>query len=246
MEVITKELIFLDTETTGVDLKDRLVQVAYKIRGKKLIDGLFKPELPISIESMAICHITNKMVKDKPKFQGSDIHSDLVDLFIDKNTVLIAHNAKFDIDILLKEEINVKNYICTYKMAHHLDSEGVIPKYNLQYLRYLLELDVEGVAHDAMGDVLVLEKLFERLFEKMFAETDIEIPFATGDDAIKEMINISNKPLLFKKFNFGKYNGKFIKDIVEQDRGYLEWLLREKKKEKDWDLDWVYTLEKYL
>ena len=43
----------------------------------------------------------------------------------------------------------------------------------MQYLRYFLDIEIEATAHDAMGDVLVLEKLFERLLAKIMKEEDI-------------------------------------------------------------------------
>ena len=66
------KLIFLDTETTGNESKDRLCQLAYKEAGDgEKFSELFKPPLPIAIESSAVCHITNKMVADKPAFVDS-------------------------------------------------------------------------------------------------------------------------------------------------------------------------------
>ena len=50
-------LIFLDTETTGIGPEDRLCQVAYHFGGREA-ESLFRPPVPISIESMAIHHIT--------------------------------------------------------------------------------------------------------------------------------------------------------------------------------------------
>ena len=246
MEKVTKELVYLDTETTGLELKDRLVQVAYKIGDKESGNEMFKPEILMTVDAMSVCHITNKMLEDKEKFQGSKMHSRLVDLFSDNNVILVAHNAKFDIEMLRREGIEVKNNICTYKIAQHLDPNAVIPKYNLQYLRYLLDLDIEAIAHDAMGDVLVLESLFERLFDKAFKEKDTEIPFAIGDDVLDSMINISKKPVLIKKFTFGKHEGEMISDVANTDKNYLEWLFGEKKKEDIPDEDWIYTLSRYV
>ena len=60
-------LIFLDTETTGNGLDDRLCQIAFKPEGGQLICELFNPGIPISIDAMSIHHITNKMVQDKPR-----------------------------------------------------------------------------------------------------------------------------------------------------------------------------------
>lgn len=245
MEQINKQLVFLDTETTGVESKDRLVQVAYKTE-EETVNELFKAELLVSIDAMAVCHITNKMLENKESFEGSELQKKMIDLFANKNTILVAHNAKFDIEMLRRGGVEVKDYICTLKIAQYLDTEAVIPKYNMQYLRYYLDLNIEGVAHDALGDVLVLEGLFERLFNKFFEIKDKEIPFAVGDDAIENMIRISNKPILIKRFMFGKHEGRKVEDIAKSERSYLQWWMDKKMKEEIKDEDWIYTLNKYL
>ena len=66
--------IFLDTETTGTGNDDRLCQIAFKLGYGPAVCELFKPDKPISIDAMAIQHITNKMVEDKPQFIGSPSH----------------------------------------------------------------------------------------------------------------------------------------------------------------------------
>ena len=66
--------IFLDTETTGTGPDDRLCQIAFKPEVGQIVNGLFNPGMPISIDAMAVHHITNKMVEDKPPFQGSEAH----------------------------------------------------------------------------------------------------------------------------------------------------------------------------
>ena len=143
--------------------------------------------------------------------------------------------------IIKKEEINPKNSICTLRLARYLDPEGKIERYNLQYLRYLLELDVEALAHDALGDVLVLEKLFGRLKNKLMESEKLN-----EEEAIEKMIEISSHPSLFKFINFGKHNGKEIKEIARIDLGYLEWLLKQKEESDQIDEDWIYTLKHYL
>ena len=108
-------------------------------------------------------------------------------------------------------------------------------------MRYLLEIEIEAQAHDALGDVLVLEKLFERLLKKLMEENNF-----SEQQAIAEMINISSHPTILKTINFGKYNGQEIKDIANIDRGYLEWLLKQKEESDQIDEDWIYTLRHYL
>jgi DNA polymerase III epsilon subunit-like protein len=56
--------IFLDTETTGTGPGDRLCQIAFKPDDGPAICDLLNPGKLISIDAMAIHHITNKMVED--------------------------------------------------------------------------------------------------------------------------------------------------------------------------------------
>ncbi len=234
------QLIFLDTETTGNEpKKDRLCQVCYKTGGEVRVE-YFKPPVPISVKAMSITHITNKMVADKPAFMGSPMSSELRELL--SAGILVAHNALFDVAMLKSEGLEVPRFICTLRVARFLDVEARIPEYNLQYLRYFLELEVVGSAHDAEGDVNVLEKLFERLFAKVRTETN------SDESALEKMIEISSRPTLFTNFVFGKYKGQQIAEVAKTDRGYLEWLLNQKTQNggEETEEDWVYTLRHFL
>ena len=247
------KLIFFDTETTGNTEKDFLVQIAYKINDETFV-GLYKPEIKIPPEASAVHHITNKMVAEKPTFKESTDQPIIKKLFEEENSIVVAHNAPFDLMIVKKEDINPSKFICTLRVARELDKEGKIDRYNLQYLRYLLDLDVEATAHDAMGDVLVLEKLFERLYNKIQEETKKDPlaprgtpPSQAGEDSvIAKMIEISSHPSLLRTFNFGKHLGKKIEDVLMTDRGYLEWLLAQKLESDQIDEDWIYTLKHHL
>lgn len=257
-----KKIIFFDTETTGNEpKKDFVCQLAYKTydpnskeRASETFNELYKPLIPIPPEASAITHITNKMVADKKEFKESDNYSLIKLLFEDPNNVVVAHNAKFDLAIIAKEDISPSNFICTLRVARALDKENVIPQYKLQYLRYYLDIDIEASAHDALGDVLVLEKLFERLLAKIMkpARNASSTADAGGEEelteeqAIEKMIDISSRPSLMNMFNFGKYNGKTIKEVSDIDRGYLEWMLTQKEQNPDNEEDWIYTLKYYL
>ena len=164
------------------------------------------------------------------------------DLFEDENSVVIAHNATFDLAILKNDGIKPKNFICTLRLARYLDPDGKIDKYNLQYLRYFLDLDVEATAHDALGDVLVLEKLFERLKKKLKEVGKLN----DENEIIEKMIEVSSHPSLLKFINFGKHNGKELQEIARTDPSYLEWLLKQKLESDQIDEDWIYTLKHYL
>ena len=97
------------------------------------------------------------------------------------------------------------------KVAYFHDKEDVLPQKKLQFLRYQFGLKFDQVInpHDALSDVLVLEKLFE-YYSQFYS--------------IEEMIEISSKPILLKKFAFGKYKGQWFKDVAEKDIFYIEWV----------------------
>ncbi|MEK7471535.1 MAG: exonuclease domain-containing protein [Patescibacteria group bacterium] len=239
------KLIFFDTETTGNTEKDFLVQIAYKNKDESFT-GLYKPEIKIPPEASAVHHITNKMVAEKPTFKESTDQMFIKKLFEDKDSIVVAHNASFDLTIIKKEGIEPKKFICTLRLARYLDKEEKIDRYNLQYLRYLLDLDVEATAHDAMGDVLVLEKLFERLKNKMSEILKEGGKKLNENEIIEKMVEISSHPSLLHTFKFGKHNGKRIENVIKIDRGYLQWLLDQKLNGDGIDEDWIYTLKHYL
>ena len=236
-----KKIIFFDTETTGNEpKKDFLCQLAFKTKDETFCE-FFKPLIPIPPEASAITHITNKMVSNKPAFKQSNNYETIKLLFEDPNSVVVAHNAKFDIAIMANEDIFPSNFICTLRVARALDKDNVIPQYKLQYLRYYLDIEIEAEAHDALGDVLVLEKLYERLLTKIMKEDNLD-----EQKAIEKMIDISSRPSLMNIFNFGKYNGKTVADVSQMDRGYLEWMLAQKEQNPDNEEDRIYTLKYYL
>ncbi len=235
------KIIILDTETTSLDETSRLVQLAYKnLENGDLVNELFKPPTPISYGAMATHHITNEMVTNKPLFEGSQTKQNLEKLL--DSGVMVAHNASFDIGILKNENILVKKFIDTLRVSKHLMS---CERYDLQYLRYLLNFNVpEATAHDALGDILILEKLFLHL-SSLIKE---KLSLTNEDQIIEKMIELTNEPILLNKINFGKYKGKTFAEINQLDPGYLTWLYNSEssKKEREQNEELIYTLKKHL
>ncbi len=232
-------LIFLDTETTGTSADDKLIQLAYRTSDGFDVNELYSTDRKIEIMAMATHHITEKMILGKPRFKESPQYRDL-EQRLAQNQIFIAHNAKFDKDMIEKEGLKVGPIIDTLKVARTLDTDAKISSYSLQYLRYLLGIEVVANAHDAWGDILVLEQLFYRLLKKIMEQYAID-----QKQALDLMIEISQKPTLFRMFNFGKYIGQKIEDVAKEDPGYLRWLLGQKQGQ-DNEEDWIYTLEHYL
>jgi len=223
-----------------LDETARIVQFAYKNSGTgDVVNEFFKPPVPISFGAMSVHHVTHEMVADKPTFAGSEPKEKLTELL--KNNILVAHNAPFDMGVLKTEGVVTGRYIDTLRVCQHvLESES----HKLQYLRYALGLNVEGMAHDALGDVLVLEKLFEKLKTLTMKKFSLE----KGESAIEKMLSLTKMPLLLDKFRFGKYKEKPFAEVAATDRGYLEWLHKSElqKSEIQQNNDLIKTLEYYL
>ena len=100
-----KEII-LDTETTGLSVKDdhRILEIACietqnLIPTKKVFYKLINPEREISADAIKVHGYTNEVLKNKPKF--AEIAEEFKDFIADKK--LIIHNAPFDISFINHE-----------------------------------------------------------------------------------------------------------------------------------------------
>ena len=235
-------IIFVDIETTGVDVLDRICSIGIiAVEGESVISeyNLVDDGKKISSKASSINHITNEMIKDKPKLEDSQAFK-----FLQKNnnddTTLVAHNVKFVLKMLLLNGFEWHgDIIDTMKITKHLIPE--CEEFSLQFLRYELKLykdekkeafacyfKDELRANNAISDALHVKLLYEYLLE-----------IKTHD----ELVELGSKNVLIEKFEFGKYSGRYIEDISMSDRGYLEWILGTMS---DIDEDLRYSIKYYL
>lgn len=227
-------IILLDTETTGLE-NGRIIQLAYKNRGDSpMFIEYYKPPVPIEFGAMATHHITEEMVADKLPFSETDTSKELPKMLQD--SVLVAHNAKYDIGILNTEGVETNRYICTYKVAYRLYD---LSEHKLQSLRYRWGIKIdEAKAHDASGDVMVLEKVFEHMLQDYMSQNNV-----SEEEAIQKFIQITGEPTLLRRIGFGKHKGTSFEDLQKNESGYWDWM-NNKMEDKNEDL--VFTLNYHL
>lgn len=240
--------IILDTETTGTTEEDRVIQLGYIVLGAKEVEvhnEFNSTDVPISFGAMEVHGITQEMIENKPICTETTAYKRLLELNVQDN-YLIIHNAPFDIKMLEKEGFKTQmQVIDTLRVAKHLlpDEEA----HRLQYFRYKMELYKEeekeanalGIvvkAHDAIGDVLVL-KLFLSKLRVLVQEKFV------GENPVEKMVDLTNTPILIKKFRFGKHKGKEVEEVAREDAGYLRWMLANMDTLDD---DMRYTINYYL
>jgi len=244
---MAKYLLF-DTETTGNQEPDRIIQVGAMIVHSKdeieVLDELCLAPVSISIEAMEVHNITPELIADKRLYDETDFAMKVLQYNQEEN-YLIAHNISFDLAMLEKEGFeNHYTLIDTLRCAKHLLPQS--PNHRLQYLRYALELyQVEeqeaqklGItikAHDAIGDVLVMKLLLSKLVRL----SQEKFP---GVNPMQKLAELTQTPVMMKTFKFGKYKDREIAQIVNEDRGYLQWM----RENLDLDEDMQYTLDYHL
>jgi DNA polymerase-3 subunit epsilon len=88
------DVLYLDTETTGLGDHDELVDIAaIDNNGRVLLNTLIKPRQPIPARATEIHGITDEMVRSAPRW--SDIYPRYLDLLASYRHVVV-YNADFD------------------------------------------------------------------------------------------------------------------------------------------------------
>lgn len=224
-------VVIFDTETTGiVAADDRLVELAGVNLDAEfpIFSTLVNPERDIPAEARAIHHIGPDDIVGAPS--EKEALGSFIRHFQDDSPnplVLAAHNAKFDRGFV--ERINPALspfYICTYKCA--LVTWPDAPGHSNQVLRYYLGLDVdvpEGLfPHRALYDCIVTRAILLELLKH---------------HSLRELVHISNNPVLLHKVSFGKHKGKLWSEV---DYGYLKWIVGQ----PDMDEDKIHTANHYM
>lgn len=240
--------VLFDTETTGNQEQDRIIQIGAMIVHSKdnieVYDELCSTDVPIALEAMEVHNITPDVIENQPPFSQLTAAKKIEEYNKEEN-FLIAHNIQFDLGMIQKEGFeNHYTLIDTFRCAKHLYPD--MPYHRLQYLRYALELymtegaeadklDITIKAHDAIGDVLVMKLLLSRLVQE--AQTQFE-----GKNPMQTLAELTQTPVLMKTFKFGKYKGREIAEVAEEDMGYLNWM----RKNLELDEDMAFTLDSYL
>ena len=165
-----KEII-LDTETTGLDVKDghRIVEIGclelddFVLTSKKFHCYL-NPQRKVSEQALKIHGYTDEFLSKQKKF------SDIVDEFLSfiKDKKLIIHNASFDLShlnnellILGKDKIIKSNVIDTLELARN-KYPGSQNSLDALCKRYKID-NSKRVKHTALVDCELLSKVYINL-----------------------------------------------------------------------------------
>ena len=180
----------------------------YKYDGNKIIEefsSLINPEQDIPEFIVRLTGITNKHVKNAPKFY--EIAKKVIDFFED--SIFVAHNVSFDYGMFRSEFKTLgydfrKPHLCTV-----VASRQIIPgyeSYSLGKLSKEIGIQIEN-RHRAGGDALATTKLFEILYKKDKAALNSLIKEELNPKSVHPNLDINtvddlpNKTGVYKFFN---------------------------------------------
>ena len=206
----------LDIETTGGKFNEEgITEIAiYKFDGHTTIDqfiSLVNPEKPIQEFVVKLTGISNKMLKNAPKFY--EIAKRIIEITSD--CILVAHNSSFDYRILCTEFDRLgyrfnRNTLCTVELSQKLIINQ--PSYSLGKLIKSLGIPMSD-RHRASGDALATVQLFKLLLEKDLNKTIIQSSIKYFDrrgqkEKLKNLID--ETPAIQGVFYIHNINGKVI------------------------------------
>lgn len=227
---LTKEkFVCIDCETTGLDTKqDRIVEVAVTVFSFDTVleeyETLVDPQCEISAVSMEIHHITQEMIRGKPKI--GEVLPKVLKMIADHT--IIGHGVQFDIDMIL-EAAKRECIPCVIDKNLSIDTLRLARLYGdsssnaLERLGVHFNVQSDG-AHRAMSDVKVNIEVFKHLTKK----------FKTT----KQIFEALSKPILLKVMPLGKHKGRAFRDVPLQ---YLKWAAN-----KDFDQDLLFSIRHEL
>ena len=164
------QFISFDVETTGLSpVVARLVElsgVKFKLFDSEVatFSSLIDPEIPIPPDVSLIHGITDDMVAQAPKC--ADVVRQFSEWIGDERTVLVAHNAPFDVEFIqvvmtrAKVERPINYVVDTLPLARALINDS--PNHQLKTLVEHLQLESGGY-HRALADSHHVRNVLERL-----------------------------------------------------------------------------------
>ncbi len=165
---IDTEYCVFDLETTGIShITEKITEVGIiKIKNGEIIDTFecfVNPEKPIPERVVEVTHITDDMVKDAETIDK--VMPKVLEFM--KGSVLVAHNADFDIGFM---KYNCEKLGLPFEFTH-IDTlrlaKAVFPefsRYKLGFIAEKLGIKVD-VAHRALDDVKTLVAVFNEIIK---------------------------------------------------------------------------------
>ncbi|MBO5699623.1 MAG: 3'-5' exonuclease [Bacteroidaceae bacterium] len=230
---LTRPLLFFDIESTGLSIAyDRIVELCFiKIHpnGNEESQTLrFNPLIPISPEASEVTGITNADVADCPTFKEKA--AELAQIF--SGCDIAGYNSNsFDVPLLVEEFLRAGVDFDISK-AKLVDVQTIFFKKEPRNLtaayRFYCDKDLQE-AHSALADTRATYEVLKAQLERypdLVGEVNFLSEFTKRNDNVDLAGRIVYNEQRQEVFNFGKYRGKPVVEVLQRDPGFYAWMMQ--------------------
>ena len=231
---LQKPIVFFDLATTGVNaIHDRIVEISYI---KVFPDGneesktlRINPERHIPEQSSAIHGIYDEDVKDCPTFK--QVARDIAAIFV--NSDIAGFNSNyFDVPMLVEEmlragidfDITKCRLIDVQNIYHKLEQRTLSAAYKFYCGKNLED------AHSAQADTRATYEVLKAQLDKYPDKLNNDVQFLSSFSKMNDNVDFAGRIIYNDKhipvFNFGKYKGQSVEDVLARDPGYYGWMMQ--------------------
>lgn len=261
LEEFLLNTIVTDTETTGVESEDDIIEFSASFPSTiaEDIDDIinytqrYKPLKVVPPEASAVHFITTEELQNCITYE-SDLAN--IDEIFNSRKYYVGHNVQFDRRMMTDNEFKYRGsvseyltdqnrWICTLRLAKKLFAEDIeFKNLTLSYLWFKFEL-YKSVnrpvnAHAAKDDVFMCYQVLVKLIEVCIERGHIDPEQEIGH----QISNFCNTPIRYQVMPFGKHKGEQMSVVP---LNYLEWMIRNSDilntDNPNYDVDFAYTIE---
>lgn len=229
---LKKPIVFFDLETTGTNITtDRIVEICYlkvhpngneETKSMRINPGMHIPE-----EASAVHGIYDEHVADKPTFKevARNIANDI------EGCDLAGFNSnRFDIPVLAEEFLRAGVDI---DLARHkfVDVQVIFHKKEQRTLSAAYQFYCGKTlddAHTAEADTRATYEVLKSQLDK-YGDLQNDIEFLSNYSNFTRNVDFAGRMVYDDKgvevFNFGKYKGRSVEEVLRVDSGYYGWMM---------------------
>lgn len=231
---LTRPLVFFDIEATGLNIStDRIVELCYiKVYpdGSEETETIrFNPGIHISAEATAVNGIHDEDVAGCPHFK--DLAADLAGRFADCDFAGFNSNH-FDVPLLVEEFLRAgidlgltgRRFVDVQAIFHKMERRDLTAAYRFYCQKDLTE------AHTALADTQATYEVLKAQLDRYVGNLHNDVTFLADFSRRNNNVDLAGRIVYNEQkvevFNFGKYRGQPVAQVLQRDPGYFSWVMQ--------------------
>ncbi|MBQ7554053.1 MAG: ribonuclease H-like domain-containing protein [Bacteroidaceae bacterium] len=230
---LNSPIVFFDLETTGTNINsDRIVEICYlKVWPNGNEDAhtmRINPEMHIPEEASNVHGIYDDDVKDCPKFK--EVAKNIAKDF--EGCDIAGFNSnRFDVPLLAEEflragidiDLERHRFIDVQVIYHKLEQRTLSAAYKFYCGKNLED------AHSALADTRATYEVLKAQLDKYPDVLQNDMKWLSEYSSFTRNVDFAGRMIYDENgaevFNFGKYKGQKVTDVLAKDPGYYSWIL---------------------